>query len=204
VKEQLRPTIPHDTPRQLANLIRSCWKDTPAERPSFFKIVRRLKQMLQELAEDEVEKRRLRVEYERELAAAASSGGGILNMLKHKRDDLRGSTGTTNSDEPDDLVHTINPLWRLRKATVAEDKNPVINVTAPPEQAPEELVLTINPLLRLRKASDGLGPLSPRATVSSSSNEAGLNLKRALEGKGYRHKKSSAKLVDNKEKKDSS
>jgi hypothetical protein len=32
-KEKRRPSIPHETPRDFACLIESCWKDSPLERP---------------------------------------------------------------------------------------------------------------------------------------------------------------------------
>jgi hypothetical protein len=141
MKEQLRPTIPNDTPWQLANLIRLCWKDSPSERPSFFQIVRRLKQMLAEFEEDEAEKRRLRVEYERELNIAGSSlpsgggGGGMLGKSIRKigrglgelREDLGGgsissadlSPRVSGSHEGEELVLKVNPLMRIRKMTLA-------------------------------------------------------------------------------------
>lgn len=133
MNEQLRPTIPHDAPRKLANLIRSCWKDAAAERPSFFRIVHRLKRMLTELEEDEAQKRRLRVEYERELIAGGSGGGGggggILqstsalgrSLLKHNRSNATPNSSGGTTHEGEELVLQVNPLLRLRKSGLVPD-----------------------------------------------------------------------------------
>ena len=39
VQEKLRPTIPPDTPPDLANLITACWSTDPKQRPSFINII---------------------------------------------------------------------------------------------------------------------------------------------------------------------
>lgn len=48
VNEGRRPLIGPNYPEAFANLIRDCWKQSRHDRPTFFDIVRRLKQMLRE------------------------------------------------------------------------------------------------------------------------------------------------------------
>jgi len=121
VKEQLRPTIPHDTPWQLTNLIRSCWKDAQLERPSFYEIVQRLSRMLNEIEEDEAERKRLQLEYERELSS--NPARSVLGKSFRRR----GTVGSNEREDSEDgaggqkeqHVVQVNPLLRLRRNQMA-------------------------------------------------------------------------------------
>ncbi len=106
VKEGLRPTIPYDAHRGFAKLIRACWKDNSSERPSFFKIVSILKNMLEELKDEEITKQRLKIEYEQSM----------------KRTERKKFLTVMQSDadfSANDLVLTVNPLLRAKMRKVS-------------------------------------------------------------------------------------
>jgi hypothetical protein len=152
MKEQLRPTIPQDTPWQLANLIRSCWKDAPSERPSFFQIVRRLKQMLGEFEEDEAERRRLKVEYERELNLGPSSSSASSSSSSASGGGVGSSIGVLGKS----LLKIGRGLGDHR--ATSEDNHGGGELLSPRgggsgghSHEGEELVLKVNPLMRIRK-----------------------------------------------------
>lgn len=44
--QQERPTLPEDTPPELAYIIQSCWVEDPNMRPSFSQIIRMLNEFL--------------------------------------------------------------------------------------------------------------------------------------------------------------
>jgi hypothetical protein len=46
VQDNLRPTIPDDTPEEFAKLIQECWSTNPEERPAFRSICSSLSNLL--------------------------------------------------------------------------------------------------------------------------------------------------------------
>jgi len=86
VNDNLRPSIPVTVPNVLRRLIGECWKAEFRERPSFFRIVRRLQGMLSKVDAENTEKERLAEEYKR-LSRVKSKAQIIvhINPLSGKR-----------------------------------------------------------------------------------------------------------------------
>ena len=111
--------------------------------------MRRLKQIIVELRDEEVIKRRLKAEYEEEIREAKESSKsdgkrlGIRKKKEPKKEELK---------EPDDLVLSLNPLLQLRLKSMARipkaSLEDATSKTSPKRIFVDDtLVVTTNPLL---------------------------------------------------------
>lgn len=106
VKEKLRPIIPSDVPRDFAQLIRACWNDAYKERPSFFRIVDKLKNILAYVDAEEKEKERLAAEYgEAMMTSRGSKKEKVKKQVVEKVTKMRGRKGFSGEKEGNNKNH---------------------------------------------------------------------------------------------------
>jgi len=122
VNEGLRPTIPSNFPTEYAKLTRQCFSNADHERPSFFRIVDKLKQLVKQDVEEELrQKEKLQAEYHQSLTGADSMKSTLAGRVRKikggsvRKKDSIGGANSSGEDLASQLDVYVNPLTALKE-----------------------------------------------------------------------------------------